>query len=105
MRTLGTSSPPWRRSYVLHILPVAVPRSSRRPEISNVYFNLRLEFESIRGQLLHKSPLPTLDVALSELIAEEIRLRVLGSSRSAEPATVLAAFGSWSSCHKALCFS
>lgn len=100
MRTIGTSSPPWRRSYVLHILPVAVPRSSRRPEISNVYFNLRLEFESIRGQLLHKSPLPTLDVALSELIAEEIRLRVLGSSRSAEPATVLAAFGSRSSCHK-----
>ncbi|EEF23548.1 conserved hypothetical protein, partial [Ricinus communis] len=59
--------------------------------------HLRLEFESIRGQLLHKSPLPTLDVALSELIAEEIRLRVLGSSRSAEPATVLAAFGSRSS--------
>ncbi len=51
--------------------------------------HLRLEFESIRGQLLHKSPLPTLDVALSELIAEEIRLRVLGSFRSAEPATCL----------------
>lgn len=38
MRTIGTSSPPWRRSSVLHILPVAVPRSSRGPEISNVYF-------------------------------------------------------------------
>lgn len=33
------------------------------------FMHFRLEFESIRGQLLHKSLLPTLDVALSELIA------------------------------------
>jgi hypothetical protein len=44
MRTIGTSSPPWRRSYVIHILPVAAPRSSGRPEISNVYFSSSCTF-------------------------------------------------------------
>lgn len=32
---------------------------------------LRSHFEHIRGMLLHRSPLPTVDVALSELLAEE----------------------------------
>ncbi|EEF32659.1 conserved hypothetical protein [Ricinus communis] len=67
--------------------------------------HLHLKFESIKGQLLHTSPLPTLDVALSNLIAEGIRLRVLGSSCSAEPTTMLAAFGFRSSCHKGQPFS
>ncbi|GMP42168.1 hypothetical protein CsSME_00011993 [Camellia sinensis var. sinensis] len=35
------------------------------------------QLEYIRDQPLHKSSLPTLDVALSELKAEEIRMRVL----------------------------
>nr|CAD1824929.1 unnamed protein product [Ananas comosus var. bracteatus] len=48
------------------------------------------EFEALRGQLLHRSPLPTIDAALAELIAEETRLRVLHSSSSSTP-TVLAA--------------
>lgn len=44
MRTIGSSSPPWGRSYVIHILPVAVPRSCRGPEISNVYFSSSCTF-------------------------------------------------------------
>ncbi|XP_020107831.1 uncharacterized protein LOC109723762 isoform X2 [Ananas comosus] len=51
---------------------------------------LRPEFEALRGQLLHRSPLPTIDAALAELIAEETRLRVLHSSSPSTP-TVLAA--------------
>lgn len=72
-------------------------RARDQQRLFQFLMHLRLEFESIRGQLLHKSPLPTLDVELSEFIAEEIRLQVLGSSRSAEPATALAASGSRSS--------
>ncbi|XP_020102601.1 uncharacterized protein LOC109720129 [Ananas comosus] len=53
---------------------------------------LRPEFEALRGQLLHRTPFPTIDVALAELIAEETRLRVLSSSSSAMP-NVLAAHG------------
>ena len=32
---------------------------------------LRPDFEHVRGQLLHPSPLPFVDTALSELLAEE----------------------------------
>ena len=35
---------------------------------------LRPEFEQLRGSLLHRSPLPTVDAALAELITEETRL-------------------------------
>jgi|EndMetStandDraft_9_1072997.scaffolds.fasta_scaffold10895_1 hypothetical protein len=37
--------------------------------LKNLQFLMHLRLESIKGQLPHKSPLPTLDVALSELIA------------------------------------
>ena len=79
-------------------------RARDQQRLFQFLMRLRLEFESIRGQLPHKSPLPTLDVALSEFIAEEIRLQVLGSSRSAEPATALAASGSRSSTSSFLLF-
>ena len=38
---------------------------------------LRDEFEAIRGSILHRSPLPTVRAAFSELIAEETCLRSL----------------------------
>lgn len=37
---------------------------------------LRDEFESVRASVLHRSPLPTVEVALSELIIEETRKRI-----------------------------
>ncbi|XP_026425328.1 uncharacterized protein LOC113321639 [Papaver somniferum] len=37
---------------------------------------LRDEFESVRASILHRSPLPTVEVALSELITEETRKRI-----------------------------
>lgn len=42
-------------------------------------FLIRLypEFESLRGQLFHLSPLPTLDDTLKNLMAENTRLRTL----------------------------
>ncbi|XP_020113547.1 uncharacterized protein LOC109727784 isoform X2 [Ananas comosus] len=51
---------------------------------------LRPKFEALRGQILDRSPLPMLDTALAQLIAEETRLRVLHSSKPSQ-ATVLAA--------------
>ena len=35
------------------------------------------DYESVRGQLLHQIPTPSLDVALNELICEETRLQTL----------------------------
>lgn len=56
------------------------------------YFLMRLrpEFEALRAQLLHRSPLPSLDDALTELIAEETRLRAL-SSATISPESVFTA--------------
>ncbi|KAG5558224.1 hypothetical protein RHGRI_008227 [Rhododendron griersonianum] len=36
---------------------------------------LRFEFEPLRGSVLHRSPLPSLENILSELVAEETRLK------------------------------
>ncbi|KAK2966536.1 hypothetical protein RJ640_002839 [Escallonia rubra] len=36
---------------------------------------LRTEFEPLRGSMLHRSPLPSVDKVLSELVAEETRLK------------------------------
>lgn len=35
---------------------------------------LRSDFEGLRGSILHRSPLPSVDSVVSELLAEEIRL-------------------------------
>lgn len=51
---------------------------------------LRPESEALRGQVLHRSPLPTIDAALAKLIAKETRLRVFHSSNPSTP-TILAA--------------
>jgi hypothetical protein len=36
---------------------------------------LRSDFEGLRGSILHRSPLPSVDYVVSELLAEEIRLQ------------------------------
>ena len=36
---------------------------------------LRSDFEGLRGSILHRSPLPSVDSVVSELLAEEIRLK------------------------------
>jgi len=35
---------------------------------------LRSDFKGLRGSILHRSPLPSIDSVFSELLAEEIRL-------------------------------
>jgi len=35
----------------------------------------RRDFEGLRGSILHRSPLPSVDSVVSELLAEEIRLQ------------------------------
>jgi hypothetical protein len=36
---------------------------------------LRSDFEGLRGSILHRSPLPSVDSVISELLAEEIHLQ------------------------------
>ena len=36
---------------------------------------LRSDFKGLRGSILHRSPLPSVDSVVSELLAEEIRLQ------------------------------
>ncbi|MQL73573.1 hypothetical protein Taro_005932 [Colocasia esculenta] len=50
-----------------------------RQQLYHFLIRLRPDFEALRAQLLHRSPLPSLDDALTELIAEETRLRALGT--------------------------
>ena len=38
---------------------------------------LRDNFEGVRGSILHRSPLPSVDSVVHELLAEEIRLKTL----------------------------
>jgi hypothetical protein len=37
---------------------------------------LRSDFEGFRGSILHRSPLPSVDLVVSELLTEEIRLQL-----------------------------
>jgi hypothetical protein len=52
---------------------------------------LRDDFEPVRGQLLHRSPLPTLDQAVCELVREETRLSTFRSQHTPYTHPVLAA--------------
>ncbi|GKF45154.1 hypothetical protein Tco_0131706, partial [Tanacetum coccineum] len=36
---------------------------------------LRNDFEGLRGSILHRNPLPSVDSVVSELLAEEVRLK------------------------------
>lgn len=53
-----------------------------RQRLYPLLMRLRPEFEPLREQLLHRDPVPRLDTALSELIAEETRLRTLATHRA-----------------------
>eukprot|EP00268_Persea_americana_P021149 TRINITY_DN21147_c0_g1_i10.p1 TRINITY_DN21147_c0_g1~~TRINITY_DN21147_c0_g1_i10.p1 ORF type:complete len:158 (+),score=24.20 TRINITY_DN21147_c0_g1_i10:183-656(+) len=52
---------------------------------------LRPDFEHVRGLLLHRSPLPFVDMALSELLAEEQTQFSLTKKKHVEPTHVLSA--------------
>uniref|UniRef100_A0A1D1XK22 Gag-Pol polyprotein n=1 Tax=Anthurium amnicola TaxID=1678845 RepID=A0A1D1XK22_9ARAE len=56
--------------------------SSQRDRQYLYHFLMRLrpEFEALRGQLLHRSPLPSLEDALTDLLAEETRLCAIRTS-------------------------
>lgn len=45
--------------------------------------------EVLCGQILHRSPMPTLDEALAELLTEETRLRVLPTYLSPTPTALV----------------
>ncbi|XP_073063790.1 uncharacterized protein [Primulina eburnea] len=53
------------------------PYIARREEQRLVQFlmALRNDFEGLRGTILHRNPLPSVDSVVSELLAEEIRLK------------------------------
>ncbi|XP_062084857.1 uncharacterized protein LOC133790997 [Humulus lupulus] len=53
------------------------PYIARREEQRLVQFlmALRDDFEGLRGSILHRSPLPSVDSVVSELLADEIRLK------------------------------
>lgn len=52
---------------------------------------LRIDFEHVRGLLLHRSPLPSVDAALSELLAEEQTQCSLTKKKQPDPEQVLSA--------------
>jgi hypothetical protein len=58
---------------------------------------LRSKFESICRQLLHRSSLPTIESALSELLAEETRLQTLVPTAVSSDSHALAVIKSFSS--------
>ncbi|KAG8366198.1 hypothetical protein BUALT_Bualt17G0051600 [Buddleja alternifolia] len=52
---------------------------------------LRAEFEPLRGSILHRSPLPSVEKILSELVAEETRLKSLSPSTMNTQSVLVAA--------------
>ncbi|KAL0307388.1 UNVERIFIED_CONTAM: hypothetical protein Scaly_2984000 [Sesamum calycinum] len=48
-----------------------------RQHVWHLLMTLRDEFESVQSSLLHRSPLPKLDIVIKDLISEEIRLNTL----------------------------
>jgi len=63
---------------------------------------LRNDFEGLRGSILHRSPLPSVDSAVSELLAEEIRLQSYSEKKilSASNPSILAVPSKSSSNHQ-----
>src|SRR3954465_13064121 len=62
-------------TYPVYILDQQKQRDQRN--LFHFAMRLRPEFETLRGNILHRSPLPNITNAVSEFIAEEIRLRIL----------------------------
>ena len=64
------------------------PYITRREEQRLVQFlmALRDDFEGLRGSILHRNPLPSVDSVVSELLAEEIRLKSQSSNKGILPA-------------------
>ncbi|KAJ9539986.1 hypothetical protein OSB04_026492 [Centaurea solstitialis] len=65
------------------------PYISRREEQRLVQFlmALRSDFEGLRGTILHRTPLPTVESVVHELIAEETRLKSYGDKDPKLPFT------------------
>ncbi|XP_075475089.1 uncharacterized protein LOC142505850 [Primulina tabacum] len=65
------------------------PYISRREAQRLVQFlmALRNDFEGLRGTILHRSPLPSVDSVVNELLAEEIRLKSKVDKVSVTPTT------------------
>ncbi|PWA75926.1 hypothetical protein CTI12_AA210260 [Artemisia annua] len=59
------------------------PYIKRRESQRLVQFLMALhhEFEGLRGSILHRDPLPSVDSLVSELLAEEIRLKSLDDQK------------------------
>lgn len=68
--------------------PVLIEYRERR-RLVQFLMALRDQFEPLRGAMLHRSPRPTVDSAVRELIAEETRLRV-ASNASSSPTVFVA---------------
>jgi hypothetical protein len=84
---LALSDPGWKDPTVAQMY--ADRRDQHR--LYQFLMSLRDDFEPVRGQLLHRSPLPTLDQAVCELVREETRLSTLRSQYTPHTHSVLAA--------------
>src|SRR4051812_47974727 len=89
----GRSCRPWRLQSQPSLLPpppgfvLDLQRQRDRRNLFHFAMRLRPEFESLRGSLLHRSPLPSITDAVCELISDETRLRLLSSTQSPAPVT------------------
>ena len=64
---------------LLAFAPYIARRESQR--LVQFLMALRDDFEGLRGSILHRTPLPSVDAVVSELLAEEIRLKCQSSSK------------------------
>src|SRR3954468_7076607 len=62
-------------TYPVYILDQQKQRDQRN--LFHFAIRLRPEFETLRGNILHRSPLPNITDAICEFMAEETRLRLL----------------------------
>jgi len=55
-------------------VPILI-KSKEQQRLVQFLTALRSDFEGLRGSILHRSPLPSVDFVVNELLAEEIRLQ------------------------------
>lgn len=60
-----------------------------RDQLFQLLMHLTLEFESISGNILHRSPLPSPDVVVVNLTSDETRLCLLSPQHNIDPFFVL----------------